>query len=173
MLPEKEGKEVSQEMKIALSLVKLVAVCLVILLWLEHRTVVAQVKVVKPRNSEENSWILDSVDSHATKDTVLIIIGFLGTEDTKKRVLRRRLHTVSAYFIDVHKKRNRSNLVVAASIEKDKYKYGGIEIYVNGELAEILTAYKNEDLNVGPFALPDDEDKEADRIRKLLYPWRY
>ena len=133
---------------------KFVVFLLVVMLWIGQQMIFAQSKVVKPRTSEENLWVLDSANNEA-KENVLIIVGFLGTEDTKKRTLKRRLHTVKAYLVDVLTTRNNSNFVVALSTESHKYRYGGIEIYVNGKLYEVLTSYKNTTLNLGPIASPD------------------
>lgn len=127
--------------------------------------------LVKPQGCELNSSILDNADQWAGEDTIMILVGFVGEKDTNKKFLKRRLLTVKNYLTKLKKSRNNSNLIISELLNGDTRKWGGVDVYVKGNLYGTLDAYPNADL---PLHICDDSNDELTRNnRKLLYPWAY
>lgn len=101
-----------------------------------------------PDNCEGNSARLDVIRNKsiaAGKNKITIAIARLGTGEQSRELNRRRLYTVRAYLTAMGLP---SQKLVVAEGEPVKG-YGRIEVYINGELFDVLAAERCKDLPVG------------------------
>lgn len=111
-----------------------------------------------PDNCEGNSRRLDSIRNKAQaggERQVIIAIARLGKGERTPELNRRRLHTVRSYLTAM---RLPTQKLVTAEGERVSG-YGRVEIYVGGELADVLAAAPCEDLLVG-MCENDMEDRQ-------------
>lgn len=128
---------------------------------------------IEPKPCEFNNLMLEQANREAGKDSVIILIARPGIKDTKKDISKKRLHTASAYLVEYGKFRSPEKVIVAEAPSEGKLYYGGVEIYVNGKLLDILTSGPNGLLGLGSCSHPDAEDDESRKRNALLYPWLY
>jgi hypothetical protein len=110
-----------------------------------------------PDNCEGNSARLDALRNKAAArgpDEVVIAIARLGGGERSRGLNRRRLFTVRQYLTAAGLEPRK--VVVAEADEVPGS--GRVEVYVGGELAEVLAVRKNEDLPVG-MCENDAEDR--------------
>lgn len=103
-----------------------------------------------PGNCEGNSLRLDVVSDvarAAEPNKVTIAIARLGREEKSKEFNRRRLYTVRAYLTAMGLPPER--LITAEGDRARTSWYGGVELYVGGELVDVLLAKPRGDLPVG------------------------
>lgn len=101
-----------------------------------------------PDNCEGNSARLDVVRNKskaAGEDKVTIAVARLGTGEQSRELIRRRLYTIRTYLIAMELPSQR---LVTAEGERAQG-YGRIEIYIGGELVEVLAVARGKDLPVG------------------------
>jgi len=119
-----------------------------------------------PDNCEGNSVRLSGLrdkwkESHLLNEkSVVILIARLGKDEYDNQLNQRRLYTVSKYL-------NLANGIVMGQGEKTDG-LGVVEIYINGVLAEGLTAEKCQDIRVGIC----DNDAEDNKRYQLPKPKR-
>lgn len=115
-----------------------------------------------PDNCEGNSARLDVVrnkSQEANKSKYTIVIARLGRGEQSQEINRRRLYTIQKYLTAMGLPSQR---LITAEGERVQG-YGRVELYVGGELVELLAIERNKDLPVGIC----DNDSE-DRIRYQL-----
>jgi hypothetical protein len=81
-----------------------------------------------------------------------------------------RLHTARAYLVEYTNLRTNENVKVAVAPYDRSLVYGGVEIYVKGNLADILTVGPDWGLGLGSCSSPQSDDRESRARRALLYP---
>lgn len=150
-----------------------------VLVWVFMDIVSAQEKSkntlvkIEPRTCEFNNLILEQANREAGQESIIILIARPGIKDTKKDISKKRLHTAYTYLTEYGKLRNSEKVVVAEAPNEGKLYYGGVEIYVNGKLLDVLTSGPNRLLGLGSCDYPDIDDDESRARRALLYPWIY
>lgn len=150
-----------------------------IIIWMFINAIFAQQKSqdaivkIEPRACEFNNLILEQANREAGQNSIVILIARPGIKDTKKDVSKKRLHTARAYLVEYNKLRGSEKVVVATANNNGKLYYGGVEVYVNGHLLDVLTSKPNYELELGSCIDPDIEDKEGKARLGLLYPWIY
>lgn len=101
-----------------------------------------------PDNCEGNAYRLDVVRNKSRgsgENKMTIAIARLGTGEKSRELNRRRLYTVRAYLTAMGL--SSQNLVTA---EGERVQgYGRIEVYIGGELVELLRVKRCKDLHVG------------------------
>jgi hypothetical protein len=110
-----------------------------------------------PDNCEGNSARLDVVlnkSRGAGENKVAIVIARLGTREQSRELNRRRLYTVRSYLTAMGLS---SQKLITAEGERVQG-YGRIEVYIDGELVEVLSVERCKDLPVG-ICDNDLEDK--------------
>jgi hypothetical protein len=115
-----------------------------------------------PDFCEGNSLRLDvvrnkSVEAGAGKIT--IAIARLGSGERSRELNRRRLYTVRAYLLAMGLPSPR---LITAEGERTQRGYGRVEVYVSGELVDILAAERGKDLLVG---MCDDDVEDRKRYQ--------
>jgi hypothetical protein len=101
-----------------------------------------------PDNCEGNSARLDVVRNksrEAVGNKVTIAIARLGSGEQSRELNRRRLYTIRAYLTAMGLSPQR--LITAEGERVDGY--GRIEVYIGGELVEVLSVERCKDLPVG------------------------
>ncbi len=118
-----------------------------------------------PDNCEGNASRLDVVRNKsraAGENKVTIAIARLGTGEQSRELNRRRLYTVRAYLTAMGVS---SQSLVTAEGERVQG-YGRIEVYIGGELVELLPIERCKDLPVGIC------DNDVDDRRRYQLPRR-
>jgi hypothetical protein len=101
-----------------------------------------------PDNCEGNSARLDVVRNKsqaAGQSKVTIVVARLGTGEQSRELNRRRLYTIGSYLIAMGLPPQRLVTTEGESVRG----FGRIEIYVGGELVEVLSVKQCKDLPVG------------------------
>ena len=112
-----------------------------------------------PDTCEGNSLRLDVVRNksiEAGADKVTIAIARLGRAERSQELNRRRLYTVRAYLTAMGLPSQR---LITAEGERAQNGHGRVEVYVGGELVDVLAALRGNDLPVG-ICDDDVEDKK-------------
>jgi hypothetical protein len=125
----------------------------------------------KPKNCENHIAVLEAANHDAGKDGLIILIGRLGSEDTKLDLNRHRLHSARAYLTDYLNLRSPNTIIVAEGERAQGH--GRIEIYVGGKLYYVFALKANADLAVGSCEPAEMDDARQRELRKKLYPWLY
>ncbi|HEX8560047.1 MAG TPA: hypothetical protein VF668_18265 [Pyrinomonadaceae bacterium] len=115
-----------------------------------------------PDNCEGNSARLDALRNRAAArgaGEVVIAIARLGAGERSRELNRRRLFTVRQYLVAAGLEPRRVLVAEAEAAQGG----GRVEVYVGGELAEVLAARRNEDLPAGTC-----ESEAEDRRRYQL-----
>jgi hypothetical protein len=116
-----------------------------------------------PDTCEGNSLRLDAVRNKSVEagaDKVTIAIARLGSGERSQELSRRRLYTVRAYLMAMGLPSQRLITAEGARAERG---YGRIEIYVGGELVDVLAAERGKDLPVG---ICDDDVEDRKRYQR-------
>lgn len=114
-----------------------------------------------PDNCEGNSLRLDVVRNKslaAGENKITIAIARLGNGEQSRELNRRRLYTIRAYLTAMELPPQR---LITAEGERVQG-YGRIELYVGGELVEVLSVEQCKDLPVG---ICDDDVKDKQRYQ--------
>jgi len=115
----------------------------------QQRSPFSNLDAMKPTNCETNAVMLDGIpqnrfQGNATTD-VVVVIARLGAHESSRELNRRRLFNVR-YRLENYRGLNPNRLVLA---EGDRVKgYGRIELYVDGQMFDVLVAAQNADLCV-------------------------
>lgn len=128
---------------------------------------------IEPRPCEFNNLVLERANREAGQDSLIILIARLGKKDTQKEISSKRLYTTWAYLTKYSNLRKSESIITAEAARDNKQYYGGIEIYVNGKLFDVLTAKANGLIGLGSCDYTDSDDGESRAKRALLYPWLY
>jgi Ni/Co efflux regulator RcnB len=115
-----------------------------------------------PDNCEGNSRRLDFIRNKSQamdEGQVTIAIARLGKGERSPEINRRRLYTIRAYLTAMELP---SRKLVTAEGERVA-EYGRLEVYIGGELVDVLAVERGQDLRVGMC----DDDRE-DRKRYQL-----
>jgi len=102
--------------------------------------------IFKPKSSKQN----------------LILIARLGKKENKSSYNKRRLYSVTEYLVALGIPREK--MIMAYSDDSDDL--GRIEIYIEGQLSEIVFAGFNADIPVG-FCDNDKEDRKRYQLKNL------
>jgi hypothetical protein len=124
---------------------------------------------IQPSGCERNNLILEQAHE-AAGDSILILIGRLGIKDKRKDVTHKRLYTARAYLTDYLEKRSLKTVVLGEASNNGS-DHGVVEIYVKGQLFDVLANYPNAELGLGSCDSLESDDRESRARRALLYPW--
>ena len=119
---------------------------------------------MKPTNCEMNAAMLDRIPQNRFQGTaatdVIFVIAHLGGHESSRELNRRRLFNVR-HRLEKYRGLNPNRLVVA---EGDRVRgYGRIELYVDGQMFDVLVAARNADLCVSCCGPNDDFYPERKR----------
>lgn len=128
-----------------------------------------QYQSTKPANCESDIAILDLASRRAGENGLIIAIAGLGDGESQRSVNLRRLHNVRVYLTEWNGRRNPKTVVIAEGERVSGY--GRIELYVGGELLQVLLVRPNGDLIVGSCTYEINSPSEQ-RRENNLYPWR-
>lgn len=136
------------------------------LLWLiVAHSVIAQEAGVPERNveiannCESNIARLDRIHSRAGHNGLVIVIARLGNGERSRGLNRRRLYNIRTYLNENRGRALRTIITAEGERANDR---GRLEIYVAGELVDVLGVERGEDLAVGG----------CDGFDPRFYPWR-
>ena len=124
---------------------------------------------VRPINCEHNIARLDIAHDEAGNG-LIILIARLGDDEFNQEYNRRRLHSARTY-LSAYRVRANETIITAEGTRVGGY--GRVEIYVEGELFDILAVRRNGDLSVGSCEPTELDDTRQRELRKKLYPWDY
>lgn len=114
----------------------------------QNQSVTEHLTLQSPDNCEGNSARLDVVRNKSREvgeNKVTIAIARLGIGERSRELNRRRLYTIRAYLTSMGLPSQR--LITAEG--ESAQGYGRVEVYVGGELVEILSVERHKDLPVG------------------------
>lgn len=135
--------------------------------------VIDKFKDMPPRGCEFNTVDFLAAHSAAEKDSVIILVSRMGVRDRNPDISRRRLHTAQTFLTSRARAGNPYSVLVAESLgSRSRATYGGVEVYVNGILANFVTSKPNQDLT-SAFCSGSDPTPEELAQLKLLYPWKF
>jgi|SRR5215213_2380490 len=120
----------------------------------------------KPSNCEYNVSILTGAHRVAGDDGLVIIIARLGSGETKRELIQRRLHNARTFLV-VFGNRSPKTIVTAEGDRVDGY--GRVELYAGGKLFDALVVGRNADLPIGGCSFDGDDPCTYER-EKQLYP---
>ena len=120
----------------------------------------------QPTKCEFNIAILDSANSNAGSNGLVIIIARRGKNETRGDLNHRRLHNVRMY-LEAFAGRKPATIAVAEGDQVDGY--GQIEIYVKGKLFYIFKVGTDLDFAVGECSY-EGEDPCTFKRESRLYP---
>jgi hypothetical protein len=122
-------------------------------------------KIPEPLNCEGNILHLDHANYEAGKNGLIIVIARLGVgEEARPELNRHRLFNVRTYLTKYTTGPRADETIVTAEGDPAPG-LARIELYVKGELYDVLTVRPGRELLVGNC---DDRD-ESERV---FYPWR-
>jgi hypothetical protein len=131
---------------------------------------------IEPTNCEMNAASLAVVKgkwAETSANNIVIVIARLGRSESSESLNDRRLYNVTYYLkarLGVEPKK-----IVQARGKKGG-KYGAVELYVKGELVDVLVAENNKDLCVaccGPDAdFYPEREKQRNRKRTAVKHWK-
>jgi hypothetical protein len=124
---------------------------------------------IEPAGCELNNIILEQAHT-AAGDSISVLIGRPGVKDRRRDITGKRLYTARAYLTDYFKKRG-VETVVTGTAPNNGAKYGVVEIFVKGQLFDVLASYPDAELGLGSCDSLESDDRESRARRALLYPW--
>ena len=105
---------------------------------------------------ESNIARLDTVDSEAGEDRLIIVIARLGNGERSRSFNHRRLHNLRTYLRVVRGRAAESIVTAEGARARGR---GRLEIYVGGRLIDVLGVGRGEDLSVGSCAATSPSDR--------------
>lgn len=127
---------------------------------------------IKPRGCERNNIILEQAHHEAGADSIVILIARPGIKDKRRDIVGKRLYTARVYLTEYLVWRSGETIVVGEAPNNGS-DYGVVEIYVKGQLFDVLANNPDAELGLGSCDSPDSDDRESRVKRALLYPWLY
>ena len=144
-------------MKILLLISLLIKVC-----FSQTNLQVSVIEANRTLNCEYVSAIFDSFVNSFSTDKTIIVISYLGKNESEKEIATKRLHNAEKYLTEYYKGSRllRSPDKVISAIGVDKTEEGKLDFYVEGKLRLTILFLKNRNFRIPPCYVDPDEVKK-------------